>query len=577
MTGNGLCFRSLLAALLFTSLLPGLFAPVAAQTVPRNPDETYSVPDNWALKPAGIPIGDKFQLLFVTSTARNAEATDIDDYNTFVQNVAAAGHTAIRPYREAFRVVGSTQYDAARDNALGNPRVPIYWLGGAKVADGIYDFFDGNEWASNAATTETGASAGTGTVWTGSNSDGTSKTNYWLGTTNEVFGTLLVEMRNIGTFCCMTGAAGPSLEKPFYALSLEFRVAAVVPPPITSTTPAASFASASGSVSEGAGTHNVAVNVNPAPSAAITLNYSVAGTATEGADYSIGNSGTVSVSAGQSSVNIPMALADDSEVEGSETVILTLGSGTGYDVGSGSVHTLTITDNDGGGGTVGIGGGGGGVGIGGGGVDVSRVMLSVSPNPVPEGEEVTVTVSLTRVPFDDVTVPLVFDEGTAEEGDYGALASIVIDANEPNAKGVIATVADDDLEDETFRVSLGALPVGFAAGTQASVEVTIEDHSDVTSIESFGDEVPEAFALNQNYPNPFNPVTTIGFSLARTQHVRLAVYDLLGQEVRVLLDGVQAAARYRIPFDASDLASGTYLYVLRTEEQTAVRTMALLK
>ena len=343
--------------------------------------------------------------------------------------------------------------------------------------------------------------------------------------------------------------------------------------PTPPATPAASFASASGSVSEGAGTHNVAVNVNPAPSAAITLNYSVAGTATEGADYSISSSGTVSVSAGQSSVNIPMALADDSEVEGSETVILTLGSGTGYDVGSAGVHTLTITDNDGGG--VGVGGGGGGVGVGD--VDISRVTLSVSPNPVPEGEEVTVTVSLTRVPFGDVTVPLVFDEGTAEEGDYGAPASIVIGANEPNAKGVIATVADDDLEDETFLVSLGALPAGFAAGTQASVEVTIEDHSDVTSIESFGDEVPEAFALDQNYPNPFNPSTAIEYTLSTPQHVRLEVFDAAGRSIGVLVDGMRPAGTHTVRFGADDLPSGLYVYRIQAGEQTMVRKMTLVR
>ncbi len=51
----------------------------------------------------------------------------------------------------------------------------------------------------------------------------------------------------------------------------------------------------------------------------------------------------------------------------------------------------------------------------------------------------------------------------------------------------------------------------------------------------------------------------------KAQHVTLSVYDLPGQEVRVLLDGAYPAARYRVPFDASGLASGAYLYVLRTE------------
>lgn len=90
-------------------------------------------------------------------------------------------------------------------------------------------------------------------------------------------------------------------------------------------------------------------------------------------------------------------------------------------------------------------------------------------------------------------------------------------------------------------------------------------------------ETPETFALEQNYPNPFNPSTTIAFALDKTQHVLLSVYDLLGQEVRVLLDGVQPAGRYHVPFDAGNLASGTYVYVIQTEEQVVAKTMSLLK
>ena len=110
----------------------------------------------------------------------------------------------------------------------------------------------------------------------------------------------------------------------------------------------AQFASGSSSAAENAGTRNVAINLNPAPGNAIALNYTVGGTASEGGsgDFTIANSGTVSVNANASSVNIPVALRDDTTDEPRETVVLTLTQGSGYTVGSTSAHTLAITDND---------------------------------------------------------------------------------------------------------------------------------------------------------------------------------------------------------------------------------------
>jgi hypothetical protein len=76
-------------------------------------------------------------------------------------------------------------------------------------------------------------------------------------------------------------------------------------------------------------------------------------------------------------------------------------------------------------------------------------------------------------------------------------------------------------------------------------------------------EVPGTFALNQNYPNPFNPSTTIRFSLANTDKVTLAVYDVLGQRVATLVnDESMAPGQHTITFDARSLASGMYLYRL---------------
>ena len=331
-----------------------------------------------------------------------------------------------------------------------------------------------------------------------------------------------------------------------------------------------SFASAESRVGEGAESVRVTVNIDPAPSAPISVQYAVAGTATAGdaGDVVIAGSGTVSAASGAASAAILITIDDDDDRESDETVILTLRAGTGYDLGDPPhEHILTILDND----EDNVSGGGGG--------EPSLITLSVSPNPVPEGETVMVTATLSQPLVRSAAIPLAIAAGTAEAEDYQALRAIEIAANEATGAGAISTAADADLDDETFTVSLGILPEGMAAGAQASVEVVIADATSIVSKESFEseNEIPTSFALDQNYPNPFNPVTTIGFSLARAQHVRLVVYDLLGQEVRVLLDGVRAAARHRVSFDASDLASGTYLYVLRTEEETAVRTMALLK
>ena len=113
--------------------------------------------------------------------------------------------------------------------------------------------------------------------------------------------------------------------------------------------PAAYFGSSSWSAIEDDGTHDVNVDLTrPAPSGGLTLQYSVSGTATAGIgnDFTIQNSGTLSIAAGGTSATISVAINDDSTTESAETVILTLTGGEGYTIGSPSFHTLTITDND---------------------------------------------------------------------------------------------------------------------------------------------------------------------------------------------------------------------------------------
>jgi hypothetical protein len=88
---------------------------------------------------------------------------------------------------------------------------------------------------------------------------------------------------------------------------------------------------------------------------------------------------------------------------------------------------------------------------------------------------------------------------------------------------------------------------------------------------------PTGFKLSQNFPNPFNPSTTIRFTLPQAGNVSLKVYNALGQEVATLVNGHQTAQNYEVTFDASNLASGVYIYTLRTDNFSQSKKMLLVK
>ena len=89
--------------------------------------------------------------------------------------------------------------------------------------------------------------------------------------------------------------------------------------------------------------------------------------------------------------------------------------------------------------------------------------------------------------------------------------------------------------------------------------------------------MPNEAALPGNYPNPFNSETTIGYALPHDAKVRLVVYDLLGREVAVLVDGPQPAGRRAVRFRGDHLPSGPYAYRLQAGNEVVVRTMILAK
>ena len=87
-----------------------------------------------------------------------------------------------------------------------------------------------------------------------------------------------------------------------------------------------------------------------------------------------------------------------------------------------------------------------------------------------------------------------------------------------------------------------------------------------------------SYKLNQNYPNPFNPSTTISFQLSEASIVNLAVYNLLGEEVSVLLKNqIKSAGYHSVVFFADKLPSGTYIYTLKAGDNIFKNKMLLVK
>ncbi len=99
---------------------------------------------------------------------------------------------------------------------------------------------------------------------------------------------------------------------------------------------------------------------------------------------------------------------------------------------------------------------------------------------------------------------------------------------------------------------------------------------DITGVQE-RPEVPTEFAVSQNFPNPFNPSTQIEMSLPKESRVRLQVYNLLGQEVATLVDGVLSQGYHVVKFDATMLPSGLYIYRMAAGELSFTRKMMLMK
>lgn len=119
-------------------------------------------------------------------------------------------------------------------------------------------------------------------------------------------------------------------------------------------------------------------------------------------------------------------------------------------------------------------------------------------------------------------------------------------------------------------------------GNDWSVTVTDGGFSRLSETESESNAIPGDFALGQNYPNPFNPSTTISYQLSEGTSVRIAIYDLMGREVRELVNGHKSEGTYQVVWDGlnssgSTVASGVYLYKMEAGDFVQTRKLILAK
>lgn len=125
---------------------------------------------------------------------------------------------------------------------------------------------------------------------------------------------------------------------------------------------------------------------------------------------------------------------------------------------------------------------------------------------------------------------------------------------------------------------LTSTSVTIPAGTANPINAIIIKTGLVLGVQPETSPRPTTFSLLQNYPNPFNPTTEIQFSVAKSGRATLHVYNLLGQVVATLFDGVAETGKfYHVTVDGGHLASGMYLYRLTSADRSDIRKMLLVK
>jgi hypothetical protein len=133
---------------------------------------------------------------------------------------------------------------------------------------------------------------------------------------------------------------------------------------------------------------------------------------------------------------------------------------------------------------------------------------------------------------------------------------------------------------DTFKI-INDLPEGTYYWNVQSVDnnfnVSVFSKEQRITVNYIENEIPAKFSLNQNFPNPFNPSTKIKYSIPKAENVTLKIYDILGRQIKTLVNEEKPAGNYSIEFNGKDMPSGVYFYQIRAGVFTETRKMLLLK
>jgi hypothetical protein len=173
-------------------------------------------------------------------------------------------------------------------------------------------------------------------------------------------------------------------------------------------------------------------------------------------------------------------------------------------------------------------------------------------------------------------VPVVYGEGERLQAGSGVVANLHFSVTDPDLEEMEISVADEMPNHKLM----------FVETQNSELVVTTPEFETMTvalATSSSGPNVPTSFALHQNFPNPFNPSTTLNYDLDAASHVKLEVFNVLGQQVSTLVDQYQDAGYYSVQWDGMDdsgapVATGVYFYRVNAgDNKVETKKMMLLK
>ena len=230
----------------------------------------------------------------------------------------------------------------------------------------------------------------------------------------------------------------------------------------------------------------------------------------------------------------------------------------------------------------------------------AAITLNSTGNPIPEpvvlstsdigtlanGTPAAEQYESMLVRYENVTVTALSADGASNFGEIyvndgsGNTRVELEDGNHPYNNGSTFDTQDDDpnyliAQGNTFESITGILYFSFN-----NYKLNPRTESDfigwVTSVDD-NEMNPIRYNLDQNYPNPFNPTTVISYSLPEAASVSLKIYDVLGREVKTLVNDIKNAGSYTVEFNAGSLSSGVYFYRIETPNYSSIKKMLLIK